>query len=134
MSCDSLLFYRGMDIGTAKPTAAEQAEVRHDPEPSGPGETRMTSTPAATSACSGSIGAVSAVLLWLAAAAGFGVYVRNFSHYGAIYGVAGTLIVLMLFLYLSNTAFLYGAELNAEAHRRQVAEDQPAASSAGGSP
>src|ERR1044071_5151105 len=29
ISCDSLLFYRGMDIGTAKPTAAERARVRH---------------------------------------------------------------------------------------------------------
>jgi tRNA dimethylallyltransferase len=29
ISCDSLLFYRGMDIGTAKPTAAELARVRH---------------------------------------------------------------------------------------------------------
>jgi tRNA dimethylallyltransferase len=29
VSCDSLLFYRGMDIGTAKPTAAERARVVH---------------------------------------------------------------------------------------------------------
>lgn len=29
VSCDSLLFYRGMDIGTAKPTPAERARVRH---------------------------------------------------------------------------------------------------------
>lgn len=29
VSCDSLLFYRGMDIGTAKPTAQERARVRH---------------------------------------------------------------------------------------------------------
>jgi tRNA dimethylallyltransferase len=29
VSCDSLLFYRGMDIGTAKPTAAERALVPH---------------------------------------------------------------------------------------------------------
>lgn len=29
ISCDSLLFYRGMNIGTAKPTAAELARVRH---------------------------------------------------------------------------------------------------------
>ena len=29
VSCDALLFYRGMDIGTAKPTAAEQARVPH---------------------------------------------------------------------------------------------------------
>lgn len=29
VSCDSLLFYRGMDIGTAKPTAAERRRVPH---------------------------------------------------------------------------------------------------------
>ena len=29
VSCDSLLFYRGMDIGTAKPTAVERARVPH---------------------------------------------------------------------------------------------------------
>jgi len=29
VSCDSLLFYRGMDIGTAKPTVAERARVPH---------------------------------------------------------------------------------------------------------
>jgi tRNA dimethylallyltransferase len=29
VSCDSLLFYRGMDIGTAKPSAVERARVPH---------------------------------------------------------------------------------------------------------
>lgn len=29
VNCDSLLFYRGMDIGTAKPTAGERARVPH---------------------------------------------------------------------------------------------------------
>jgi tRNA dimethylallyltransferase len=29
VSCDSLLFYRGMDIGTAKPTPAERARAPH---------------------------------------------------------------------------------------------------------
>ncbi len=29
VSCDALLFYRGMDIGTAKPTEAERARVPH---------------------------------------------------------------------------------------------------------
>lgn len=29
VSCDSLLFYRGMDLGTAKPSSAERARVPH---------------------------------------------------------------------------------------------------------
>ena len=30
VSCDASLFYRGMDIGTAKPNAVEQARVQKD--------------------------------------------------------------------------------------------------------
>ena len=29
VSCDSLLFYRHLDVGTAKPTASERARVPH---------------------------------------------------------------------------------------------------------
>ncbi|MGH3341220.1 MAG: tRNA (adenosine(37)-N6)-dimethylallyltransferase, partial [Propionibacteriaceae bacterium] len=29
VNADSMLVYRGMDIGTAKPSAAERAEIRH---------------------------------------------------------------------------------------------------------
>ncbi len=29
VSCDALLFYRGMDIGTAKPSAKERSRIRH---------------------------------------------------------------------------------------------------------
>ena len=32
VSADSRLFYRGMDIGTAKPSAAEQTAVSHQPD------------------------------------------------------------------------------------------------------
>ena len=42
---------------------------------------------------------------------------RNFSSYGAAYGAFGAAIVLLLWLYLSANAFLFGAELNAELER-----------------
>ncbi|MDP3073851.1 MAG: tRNA (adenosine(37)-N6)-dimethylallyltransferase MiaA [Opitutaceae bacterium] len=41
VSCDSLLFYRGMDLGTAKPTAAERARVPHHLIDVGPVTERM---------------------------------------------------------------------------------------------
>ncbi|MBL9187039.1 MAG: tRNA (adenosine(37)-N6)-dimethylallyltransferase MiaA [Opitutaceae bacterium] len=41
VSCDSLLFYRGMDLGTAKPTAAERARVPHHLIDVGPVTDRM---------------------------------------------------------------------------------------------
>jgi membrane protein len=61
-----------------------------------------------------SVGAVLAIVLWLLLSAAFSFYVRNFSNYGAVYGTFASAIVLLLWLYLSANAFLYGAELNAE--------------------
>jgi membrane protein len=62
-------------------------------------------------------GAIVGVVLWIALSLGFSIYVRNFSSYGAAYGAFGAAIVLLLWLFLSANAFLYGAELNAELER-----------------
>jgi membrane protein len=59
-------------------------------------------------------GALLAIVLWPLLSLGFSFYVRNFSNYGAVYGTFASAIVLLLWLYLSANAFLYGAELNAE--------------------
>ncbi|HEY6757853.1 MAG TPA: YihY/virulence factor BrkB family protein [Baekduia sp.] len=59
-------------------------------------------------------GAVTGVAIWIVASIGFGIYIRHFSTYGAAYGAAGAVIVLLLWLWLSACAFLFGAELNAE--------------------
>lgn len=58
-------------------------------------------------------GAVGAVLAWLAASVGFSFYVENFARYSLIYGTLGTVIVLMIWLYLTATILIMGAELNA---------------------
>jgi membrane protein len=62
-------------------------------------------------------GAIVGVVLWIVLSAGFAIYIRNFSTYGAAYGAFGAAIVLLLWLYLSANAFLFGAELNAELER-----------------
>ena len=72
-----------------------------------------------------STGAIVGVLLWLALSFGFTIYVRNFAHYGAVYGAFGTAIVLLLWLYLSANAFLFGAELNAELARTRGSAPGP---------
>lgn len=59
-------------------------------------------------------GSLLATTLWLAASAGFKVYVQNVGSYAAMHGAIGTVIVLMLWLYLTGFALLVGAELNAE--------------------
>jgi membrane protein len=66
-------------------------------------------------------GAAAGVAIWIVASIGFGIYIKNFSSYGAAYGAAGAVIVLLLWLWLSSCAFLFGAELNAELERAETA-------------
>ena len=77
-------------------------------------------------------GAVVGVVLWIALSLGFSIYVRNFSSYGAVYGVFAAAIVLLLWLYLSANAFLFGAELNAELERAAGADQASARSVSSG--
>jgi membrane protein len=58
-------------------------------------------------------GAVVGVLVWIVASFGFFVYVSNFSSYSATYGAFAAVIVLLIWLWLTNTVMLFGAELNA---------------------
>ncbi|MEA2300075.1 MAG: rane protein [Solirubrobacteraceae bacterium] len=62
-------------------------------------------------------GAVLGVVLWLAASAGFALYVANFAHYNKTYGALGGVIVFLVWLWISNIAVLLGAEFNAEIER-----------------
>jgi membrane protein len=62
-------------------------------------------------------GAIAGVLIWIVASMGFFFYVSNFGKYGATYGAFAGAVILLLWLYLSNIAFLFGAELNATLDR-----------------
>jgi membrane protein len=64
-------------------------------------------------------GAAAGVVMWMIASAGFFFYVSNFGKYGATYGAFAGAVILLLWLYLSSLAFLFGAELNAELEREQ---------------
>jgi membrane protein len=66
-------------------------------------------------------GAIAGVAIWIVVSIGFGIYIQHFSTYGAAYGAAGAVIVLLLWLWISSCAFLFGAELNAELERAQTA-------------
>jgi membrane protein len=76
-------------------------------------------------------GAIVGVVLWIVLSLGFSIYVRNFSSYGAAYGAFGAAIVLLLWLYLSANAFLFGAELNAELERNDGAQPSSRSVSSG---
>jgi len=54
-----------------------------------------------------------ALLLWLGASVGLGVYFNHFSNYDAVYGSLGAVIGLMLWFYVLSLALLLGAEVHA---------------------
>ncbi|MEP7762439.1 YihY/virulence factor BrkB family protein [Sanguibacter sp. 25GB23B1] len=64
-----------------------------------------------------SVGAFVAILVWALASLGFGFYVSNFSSYDATYGALAGVIVFLLWLWITNLALLFGAELDAEIER-----------------
>ena len=64
-----------------------------------------------------SVGAFVAILGWVLASAAFGLYVATFSSYDATYGSLAGIIVFLLWLWITNLALLFGAELDAELER-----------------
>lgn len=64
-----------------------------------------------------SVGALIAIIVWVLASAAFGFYVANFSSYNKTYGALAGVIVFLLWLWLTNLALLFGAELDAELER-----------------
>ena len=65
-------------------------------------------------------GAAFGVLLWIIASAAFFFYVSNFSTYGATYGAFATMVILLVWIWLSNIALLFGAELNYVVDKRRT--------------
>jgi membrane protein len=65
-------------------------------------------------------GGLTAVVLWIIVSLGFGVYVANFASYNKTYGALGGVIVFLIWMWLSNLAILYGAEMNAELERQRA--------------
>ena len=64
-----------------------------------------------------SVGAGLAILVWVLASLAFGLYVANFGSYNKTYGSLAGVIILLLWLWLTNLALLFGAEVDAEIER-----------------
>ncbi len=64
-----------------------------------------------------SIGALFAIVVWILASAAFGFYVATFSSYSKTYGSFASIVVFLLWLWITNVALLFGAELDAELER-----------------
>jgi membrane protein len=65
-------------------------------------------------------GSLLAVLIWIAASAGFTFYVANFSSYNKTYGSLAAVIIFLVWLWITNLAILIGAEFDAELQRERA--------------
>jgi membrane protein len=73
-------------------------------------------------------GALLALVLWALASIAFAAFVANFGSYDKTYGALGGVVVLLIWMWITNLAILLGHELNAERERsRELAEGVPRA-------
>ena len=68
------------------------------------------------------VGSVFAAVTWIIASFLFSWYLASFANYNATYGSLGAAVGVMIWLWISNTVMLLGAELNAEIEH-QTARD-----------
>ena len=72
-------------------------------------------------------GAIVALVIWIVASAAFGFYVAKFGSYNKTYGTLGGAIALLVWMWITNLAVLFGQELNAEIEReRELTSGMPA--------
>jgi len=64
-----------------------------------------------------SVGAAFAIVVWIVASVAFAFYVANFSSYSKTYGSLAGVIVTLLWLWITNLALLFGAEIDSELER-----------------
>ncbi len=67
-----------------------------------------------------SAGTLLAMSLWTLASLGLDYYVSNIRNYTTTYGAIGTVIVLLLWFYLTSIAILSGAEVNAKLDKERA--------------
>jgi membrane protein len=73
-------------------------------------------------------GGVVALVVWLLASAAFGIYVSQFGSYNKVYGSLAGVVVILIWMWITNLAILFGHELNAERERdAQFEEGLPGA-------
>lgn len=68
-------------------------------------------------------GALAGVAVWLAVSAAFSTYLANFKSFNVTYGTFAAAIILLVWLWLTNVALLFGAEVNAEIDRVTKGEE-----------
>ncbi len=69
-----------------------------------------------------STGSIVATVLWLVASVGFSLYTSHFGSYAKTYGALASVVVLLLWLWITSYAILLGAEINAEAEQQTAVD------------
>ncbi|HET7138073.1 MAG TPA: YihY/virulence factor BrkB family protein [Gaiellaceae bacterium] len=73
------------------------------------------------------VGSALAVVIWLGVSLAFAFYTANFSSYNKTWGSLAAVIVMLMWLWLTALALLFGAEVNSEAERsRELRQGEPA--------
>ena len=67
-------------------------------------------------------GVVFATICWLAISAGFSRFVASFATYNATYGSIASVIILLMWFFLTAFVVIMGAELNAEMERQTLCD------------
>jgi len=70
-----------------------------------------------------SAGSMLATILVIVTTLGFNYYVDNFARYNALYGSIGTLLIVLVWIYLNSISLLIGFELNASIMNARQAEE-----------
>jgi membrane protein len=71
-------------------------------------------------------GALAGVAAWLAVSAAFSEYLAHFGSFNVTYGSFAAAIILLVWLWLTNLALLFGAEINAAIERENdIADSVP---------
>lgn len=70
------------------------------------------------------VGAVTVIILWMAASTGLSYYLANFNSYNEVYGSIGAVIAMLLWLYISAYLIMLGAALNLHVHGSIVGRDE----------
>ncbi|AWZ03925.1 MULTISPECIES: YihY/virulence factor BrkB family protein [unclassified Streptomyces] len=71
-------------------------------------------------------GSLLALVIWLAASAGFAFYVANFASYNKTYGAVAGVVVFLVWLWITNLAIILGLEFDSElARQRAIAGGLP---------
>ena len=58
-------------------------------------------------------GIIGSLVSWLILSVAFSFYIENFANYSMIYGTLGTIVITMVWLYLTAFTLIIGAEFNA---------------------